>query len=273
MNILFIGDIVGKPGRKSVAEWLPAWREQNPVDFAIANGENAAGGKGVTQPIAEELFAMGIDVLTGGNHSFSYREALEMFDRDKRLLRPANLPPGVTGRGLGIYDAPNDRKIAVINLQGRSFMEPIDCPFRKAAELLDEVAGQTPIVLVDFHAEATSEKIAMTHWLDGRVSAVVGTHTHIPTADARILSHNGKTGSGYVTDLGMTGPHESVIGRRIDRVLKHMTTSLPSPFDVAEGDPRVNGVLLQIDERTGRTEHIERIDTPADTSKPPFNNG
>ena len=263
MNILFIGDIVGKPGRKSVAEWLPAWREQNPVDFAIANGENAAGGKGVTQPIAEELFAMGIDVLTGGNHSFSYREALEMFDRDKRLLRPANLPPGVTGRGLGIYDAPNDRKIAVINLQGRSFMEPIDCPFRKAAELLDEVAGQTPIVLVDFHAEATSEKIAMTHWLDGRVSAVVGTHTHIPTADARIT----EAGTAAITDVGMTGPFDSVIGVETPRIVDHFVKGLPARHAIAKGSARVCAVRIEIDDATGRARSIETIFSPPWTNR------
>jgi 2',3'-cyclic-nucleotide 2'-phosphodiesterase len=259
MRILFIGDIFGKPGREAVDEWLLDYRRQEAVNFVIANSENAAGGKGLTKSIAQELFKNGVDVLTGGNHSFQHREIYDVYNQDNRLLRPANLPPGVPGRGLGFYELPGTgKRVAVINLQGRAFMKPIDCPYRKADELVNEAAQITPIIIVDFHAEATSEKTAMAAYLDGRVTAVIGTHTHVPTADARIS----EAGTAAITDVGMTGPFDSVIGVETAIVLEQLIHGLPVRHEVARGRGRICALRLDVADDNGKATVIEQIIDP-----------
>ncbi len=258
MRILFLGDIFGKPGRQALKQWLPDFRMNQSIDFVIANGENAAGGKGVTRDICKDLFKVGIDVLTGGNHSFHHRDSYDYIEQEQRLLRPANLPPGTPGRGLGLYETDNAQTVAVINLLGRAFMRPIDCPFRAADALVNEARRATPIVIVDFHAEATSEKYAMTYYLDGRTTAVIGTHTHIPTADARISDK----GTAAITDVGMTGPYDSIIGVDKDIVLDQLITGLPVRHEVADGPGRVCGLLLDLDPVSGRTLCVTQIQHP-----------
>ena len=259
MRILFIGDVFGKPGREAIKDWLREYRKENGVDFVIANGENAAGGKGITKAIALELIANGVDVLTGGNHSFQHREIFDTYNQDKRLLRPANLPEGVPGRGLGIYDVAGfGARVAVINLQGRAFMKPVDCPYRKADELVREALATTPIVFVDFHAEATSEKVAMAAYLDGRVTAVIGTHTHIPTADARLT----EAGTAAITDVGMTGPFDSVIGVETHIVLEQLIRGLPVRHEVAQGNGRVCALQVDVDVETGRGLAVQQVIYP-----------
>jgi metallophosphoesterase (TIGR00282 family) len=256
MRILFIGDIFGKPGREAVEDWLPEYRRSEGIHFVVANSENAAGGKGLTRAIAQEMFKAGVDALTGGNHSFQHREIYDVYNQDNRLLRPANLPPGVPGRGLGYYEiAPTGRRVAVINLQGRAFMKPIDCPFRKADELVEEAARITPMILIDFHAEATSEKVAMAAYLDGRVTAVIGTHTHIPTADARIS----EAGTAAITDVGMCGPFDSVIGVDTAIVLEQLIHGLPVRHEVARGRGRICALRLDVADDTGRVTMVEQI--------------
>lgn len=264
MRILFIGDIFGRPGRTALAKWLPVFKRERGADFVIANGENAAAGKGVTDKIVREFFKLGVDVVTGGNHSFHVRDSWTMFDNEARLLRPANLPPQTPGHGYGIFDAGKGRKVAVINLQGRAFMRTTtDCPFRTAQDLLDEALKTTPLVFIDFHAEATSEKVGMTHWLDGRVTAVFGTHTHVPTADARIT----EAGTAAITDVGMTGPYESVIGVDTSIVLDQLIVGLPVRHEVAGGEARVAAVLVEADSATGRALSIEQIIEPGFTNR------
>ncbi len=258
MRFLFLGDIFGKPGRNAVAEWLPDFKMERGVDFVIANGENAAGGKGITRQIAHDLFKTGIDVLTGGNHSFQHRESYNYFDEEPRLLRPANLPPGVPGKGWGVFSAADGLKIAIINLQGRAFMKPIDCPFRLADQLVAEARIATPLILVDFHAEATSEKIGMAAWLDGRVTAVIGTHTHVPTADARIS----RAGTAAITDVGMTGPYDSIIGIETQLVLEQLVSGMPVHHAVAKGETKICAVLIESGS-DGRAMRIEQIFSPA----------
>lgn len=257
MRLLFLGDIFGKPGRVAVREWLPEFKAERSVDFVIANAENSAGGKGVTRQVAHELFKHGTDVLTGGNHSFQHRESYSFFDQEPRLLRPANLPPGAPGRSWGVFEAPGGLKVGVLNLQGRAFMRPIDCPFRTADVLLKEILAITPLVVVDFHAEATSEKIGMAAWLDGKVTAVIGTHTHIPTADARVSA----AGTAAITDAGMTGVYDSIIGIETQIVLDQMITGMPVHHHVAEGSARICGVLIDCD-ANGRATAIEQIFYP-----------
>lgn len=259
MRILFIGDIFGRPGRQAVCKWLPQFRMEESIDLVIANGENSAGGKGITRSVFHELSDAEIDVFTGGNHSFRQREAIELVEHETTLLRPANLPPGTPGHGMGIYDTPSSAaRVAVINLLGRAFMTPVDCPYRVADELVEEARRITPNIIVDFHAEATSEKIAMAAYLDGRVSAVLGTHTHVPTADARILAG----GTAAITDVGMTGPHDSVIGVETEIVLDQLIRCLPVHHRVATGDVRICAVIVEIDEATGRARSIESVMTP-----------
>lgn len=257
MRILFIGDVFGKPGRAILREWLPEYRRRAGVEFVVANGENAAGGKGITRAIAQELFKYGIDVLTGGNHSFQHRESYPMFEQDERLLRPANMPPGAPGRGFGVYETPGAH-VAVINLQGRAFMKPIDCPFRAADGLVARARETTRVVLVDFHAEATSEKIGMAAYLDGRTTAVIGTHTHIPTADARISA----AGTAAITDIGMTGPYDSIIGIQTPIVLDQMISGMPVHHEVAEGPGRVSALQIDVNLGTGQAEAVELIQYP-----------
>ncbi|HEX2328932.1 MAG TPA: TIGR00282 family metallophosphoesterase [Candidatus Angelobacter sp.] len=261
MQILFIGDIFGSPGRKIVRDHIGHVVETNKVDLVIANAENSAGGFGLTAAIANELFDLGCEVLTTGNHVWDKREIIDYFNsadsdptgRAKKVLRPANYAQGVPG--VGWYEGKTSAGVpfAVINLQGRVFMQDNDDPFRKADSILQQIRAK--VILVDFHAEATSEKIAMGWYLDGRVTAVLGTHTHVPTADNRVLPK----GTAYQTDVGMTGPYDSVIGVEKEQILQRFLTGLPARFEAAKGDPRFVGVLIQCDEGTGRAHSIQRI--------------
>jgi metallophosphoesterase (TIGR00282 family) len=253
MNILFIGDIFASPGRRIVANHVQDIMETNRIDLAIANAENSAGGFGVTPSIAEELFGLGIDVLTTGNHVWDKRELYDYLGRQPRLLRPANYP-GAPGSGVISMRTRSDVPCAVINLQGRTYMPNTDCPFRKADHILEELDPEVKVKFVDFHAEVTSEKIAMGWYLDGRVSAVVGTHTHIPTADTRILPG----GTAYQTDCGMTGPYDSVIGVQTDIVIQRFLTALPIRMEAAKGSPELHSVIVDVDESTGRARTIRR---------------
>ncbi len=252
MKLLFIGDVMGKPGRKALAALVPGLRKELSLDMVIANGENAAAGRGLTEATTRELLNGGADVLTSGNHIWDMKEFITAIDQETAVLRPLNYPPGSPGRGVLTHMG-----VTVINLQGRTFMPDIDCPFRAVDAALEEVPSDTPIV-VDMHCEATSEKQAMGRYLDGRVAAVVGTHTHVPTADACILPK----GTAYVTDLGMTGPKESIIGNEIDAVLERFLTGMPTRMPVAEKSPTVqfNAVLIEIDEKTHLGCSITRID-------------
>ena len=255
MRILFIGDIVGSPGRRIVRERLADILAQRQIDLCIANGENSASGFGITPRIAEELFGLGIEVLTGGNHSWDRREIMEFMPHEPRLLRPANFPPGSAGSGLFVGTAHNGVGYAVLNLQGRTFMTPLDDPFRTAEAELAKLPPTVKVIVVDMHAEATSEKLAMGWNLSGKVSAVLGTHTHVQTADNRIL--NGSTA--YITDVGMTGPHDSIIGMEKGPIIQRFHDAMPIRFAVAEGDIQMNAVLLDVDESTGHARAIERL--------------
>jgi metallophosphoesterase (TIGR00282 family) len=255
MRILFIGDIVGEPGRRIVRDRAADILAQQRIDLAIANCENAASGFGITPRLVDELLATGIEVLSGGNHIWDRKEIFDYFPHQPRLLRPANFPNGSPGSGLFLSAARNGVGYAVLNLQGRTFMTPIDCPFRAADRELARIPPDVKVVLVDIHAEATSEKQAMGWYLDGRVSAVVGTHTHVPTGDAHVLPK----GTAYITDVGMTGPHDSVIGMDKEGILKRFLDGLPARFAVAEGDIQMNTVLLDVDPETGHALSIERL--------------
>ena len=253
MNILFIGDIFGSPGRRIVADHLQDILATNQIDLAIANAENSAGGFGITPALAEELFALGLDVLTSGNHIWDKREISDYLLRQPRLLRPANYPEA-PGSGVITYRTKSGIDCAVINLQGRVYMPATDCPFRKADQLLRELDPSVKVKFVDFHAEVTSEKVALGWHLDGRVSAVVGTHTHIATADTRILPG----GTAYQTDCGMTGPYDSVIGVQTEIVLQRFLTSLPVRMEAAKTRPELHAVIVDVDETTGRARAIRR---------------
>jgi metallophosphoesterase (TIGR00282 family) len=248
MRVLFIGDIVGSPGRKVVQDRLADLVKQRQIDLVIANGENSASGFGITPRIADELLNMGIDVLTGGNHSWDRKEILEYIPHEPRLLRPANFPEGNPGSGVYAGTAKNGVKYAVLNLQGRVFLPAIDDPFRKADSLLGELPGEAAFVLVDMHAETTSEKLAMGWYLDGRVTAVVGTHTHVATADEHVLPE----GTAYITDVGMTGPHAGVIGMERNGIVKKFLNGQPARFDVASGDVQMNCVVIETDDDAQR---------------------
>ncbi|MCM8796338.1 MAG: TIGR00282 family metallophosphoesterase [Candidatus Omnitrophica bacterium] len=255
MKILFIGDIVGSPGREAVAALLPELKKELGLHFIIANAENAAGGSGITLKVTQELFASGVDVLTSGDHIWKKREILDFIDNQERILRPANFPFGAPGRGSKVYVTPDGFKIGVININGRVFMEALECPFKTALSCVRELSGETKIIIVDMHAEATSEKVALGWYLDGKVSAVIGTHTHIQTADEKILPQ----GTAYLTDAGMTGPYDSVIGRRKEDVLERFLTAVPVRFAVAKDNVQLHGAFLEIDEATGRAKAISRI--------------
>ncbi|WP_432823436.1 TIGR00282 family metallophosphoesterase [Trichloromonas sp.] len=255
MKILFIGDVVGRPGRVALASRLDRLVDRNNIDLVVVNGENAAAGFGLTADLAREFYDLGVDVLTSGNHIWDKREIYDYLDSQKRLLRPANYPAGLPGRGHGVFSTSAGIKVGIINLEGRVFMNNLECPFRTADALVDELRQQTPVILVDFHAEATSEKAALGCYLDGRVSALVGTHTHVQTADERILP----SGTAYITDVGMTGSRDSVIGIRKELAVEKFLSLLPVRFEVAKKDATVCGVVLTIDEETGRATAIERV--------------
>lgn len=254
-RLLFIGDIVGKPGRELVRRGLSALVARHQIDFVVANGENAAAGFGITPDIADDLFGYGVHVITGGNHSWDKKEIGPYLADHPRLLRPANYPPGTPGRGRIVAEAENGVSVAVINVMGRVFMTAIDDPFRVAVDEIGVARRDARVILVDFHAEATSEKVAMGWHLDGRVAAVVGTHTHVATADARLLPQ----GTAYITDVGMTGPHDSVIGVERSAVLQKFLTGLPHRFETATENPRLNCVIITADETSGRAVAIERL--------------
>jgi metallophosphoesterase (TIGR00282 family) len=255
MRILFIGDIFGRSGRELVRVGLPRLVERFEIDFVIANAENAAAGFGITREVGDKIAGYGVDVMTTGNHVWDKKEALDYIATEPRLLRPANYPAGVPGRGSILARTADGRAVGVVNLMGRVFMNPLDDPFAGALREIESFQGRTRVIVVDFHAEATSEKIAMGWHLDGKVSAVIGTHTHVQTADARILPG----GTAYLTDAGMTGPHESIIGSQREPALARFLTGLPSRFEPATGDPRLHGVLLTVDEGTGHATAIERL--------------
>ncbi len=254
MNILFVGDVFASAGRRILADHLADIIEAQRIDLAIANAENAAGGFGLTPAIAEDLFAMGLDVLTSGNHVWDRRELHEYLNRQPRLLRPANYPAGNPGRGVAVVRARNGVECAVMNLQGRTYMASTDCPFRAADAIIAGLDPAVKVRFVDFHAEVSSEKMAMGWYLDGRVSAVVGTHTHIPTADTRILPG----GTAYQTDVGMTGPYDSVIGVQKDIILERFLTALPVRMEAAKGTPELHAVIAGVDPETGKAVSFRR---------------
>lgn len=255
MNILFIGDIFGSAGRGLVARHLADIISEHRVDFAIANAENAAGGFGITPSLADDLFGYGLDVLSGGNHMFDKKEIYEYLNRKQTILRPANYPAELPGSGVAVVRAKNGVDVAAINLQGRVYMPTVtECPFRKADSILAGLP-QVKVRIVDFHAEVTSEKVAMGWYLNGRVSAVLGTHTHIPTADTRVLSE----GTAYQTDVGMTGPYDSVIGVDKTIVLQKFLTALPARMEAAQGMPELHAVVIDVDESTGKARTIRRV--------------
>jgi len=260
LKILFIGDIVGSPGRKIVHDRLHDILEQRQIDLCIANGENAASGFGITPRLAEELFASGIEVLSGGNHIWDRKEIFDFFPHEPRLLRPANFPNGSPGSGLYVGRAKNGAGYAVLNVQGRTFMTPLDDPFRTVTRELARIPKDVKVILVDMHAETTSEKQAMGWFLDGKVSAVVGTHTHVATADAHVLPN----GTAFITDVGMTGPHDSIIGMTKEPIIERFLKALPARFEVAEGDVQMHSVLIDADEATGRARSIEHLVFRAD---------
>jgi len=264
-RILAVGDVVGRPGRTILRERLPEFCRRELVDCVVANAENVSGGSGLMPAEADELFRAGIHVLTAGDHVWGRKEIIPYIDRTPRLLRPANLPAEQPGRGATVVETSSGVPVGIVSLLGRVFMNtPADCPFQAARRLVSELRARTPVVVVEIHGEATSEKIALGWWLDGRASFVFGTHTHIPTADERILPQ----GTAYITDVGMTGPYESVIGRRIDRVLHRFTTGMPAPFEVATGDVRLCGALATVDSESGRALEIRRVEIRADGPTP-----
>jgi 2',3'-cyclic-nucleotide 2'-phosphodiesterase len=255
MKLLFIGDIVGKPGRDLVRKGLRGLIEEHGIDLVIANAENSAAGFGITKDIGDTLLEWGVDVMTSGNHIWDKREAIDYIANEPRLLRPANYPPGVPGRGSYVAQTGDGRSVGVINVMGRVFMLNIDDPFQVVLREIEAIRHRTKIIVVDFHAEATSEKVAMGWHLDGKVSAMFGTHTHVQTADERILPN----GTAYLTDAGMTGPHDGVIGMEREPSMARFLNAMPSRFEPARGNLRLNGVMIDADENTGRATSIARI--------------
>jgi hypothetical protein len=255
VNLLFIGDVVGKAGREAIGRLLPGLMSDFGTDLVIANGENAAGGFGITPPVAEELYSLGVHVLTMGNHVWRKREVMEIISTEPRLLRPANYPPGTPGRGAAVYDVPGAGPVGVVNACGRVFMDPMDCPFRAVERELEWLQDRTRTIIVDFHAEATSEKQAMGWFLDGRVSAVLGTHTHIQTADARVLPR----GTAYLTDVGMAGPRDSILGLDPAIIIERFLTSRPVRFKFADGPAILGAAFVDVDTGTGRARTIRTL--------------
>jgi metallophosphoesterase (TIGR00282 family) len=255
MRILLIGDIVGKPGRQIVVRALDHLIQREQLDLVIANGENSAGGSGITPQIYGELTAAGVDCITLGDHIYKKAEVIDTLKRQSNMVRPANFPPEAPGPELAIVQARNGTNVAVFSLLGRVFMRPVDCPWKAADRVLSLVPPDVKVIVVDFHAEATSDKQLMARYLDGKVSALLGTHTHVPTADEAILPG----GTAMQCDVGMTGPHDSILGRAIDRVMLTTLSFVPSHFDVATGDVRLNGAIVDVDETSGRARSIRRL--------------
>ncbi|MGB9715338.1 MAG: TIGR00282 family metallophosphoesterase [Thermodesulfovibrionales bacterium] len=255
MKVLFIGDIVGKVGRVTTKALLPNIVDRFKIDLVIANGENAAGGFGITEKIVTEILSYGVHIITTGNHVWDKKEFISQISKEDRTLRPLNYPPGVPGFGSIIYSLPNSIKVAVINVSGRVFMSNIDCPFRTGEEEVKKISKETRIIIIDFHAETTSEKIAFGYFMDGKVSAVIGTHTHVQTADEKILSG----GTAYITDVGMTGPYHSVIGIEKELVINRFLTNMPVRFETAKGEGILSAVVIEIDEKTGKASAIQRL--------------
>jgi len=255
MRVLFIGDIMGEPGRKALARTLHKVVGDHAVDLVIGNGENAAGGFGITPEIAHDLFELGLSVITLGNHAWDKKEITDFIRQEPRLLRPANYPEGVPGRGSIVTETPGGERIAVIQLMGRAYMPALDCPFQVARREIPRLTQETRAIIVDMHAEATSEKMAMGHFLDGQVSAVVGTHTHVQTADEQILSR----GTAYITDIGMTGPTDSVIGIKKEQAIEKFLTGMPKRFEVASGPAVLSAVLIELDAVVGKATSVQRF--------------
>lgn len=255
MKILALGDVVGDPGRKAVEKFVPQMKREGVADFVIANGENAAGGVGLTPPVAREMLDMGVDVVTSGDHIWKHKEIHDWLDENTNVIRPLNYPNGAPGEGSTIVRSRNGVDVGVVNALGRVFLSTVDCPFRSLDEEIERLRNKVKVIVVDFHAEATSEKVAMGYYLDGKVSAVLGTHTHIQTADERILPK----GTAYLTDLGMVGPYESVIGRDVESVLKGFLSQRPMRYPVAKNRIRMCGAIVEVDESSGRAIKIERV--------------
>ncbi len=278
IRLIILGDIVGTPGRQAVAQAVPILRQRHEPDLILANAENAANGAGLTPELYQKLSRAGVDAFTLGDHVYKKQQIAHTLESEPNIIRPANLPAGAAGSRWMKLPIPGKRDVYVVTVLGRLFMNhlPADDPFACVEAVMSELPEPSPILVLEVHAEATSEKAAMGWRFNGKAAVVFGTHTHVPTADARILpagvpgSADGVPGTAYITDLGMCGSVDSVLGRRVDRVLKHMTTAMPAPFDVADGDPRVSGVVVDIDEPSGRATRIERIEYAADVSKPPF---
>lgn len=255
MNILVIGDIVGRPGRRALKQGLAKIQKEEDISFTIANAENAAGGRGLTRAVMDEILGAGIDVLTMGNHVWDNKDIFNFIDDEFRLLRPANYPSPCPGQGYHIYKAGFSKNIAVINLSGRVFISNLDCPFRLMDSILSEIEGDADIIIVDFHGEATSEKLAFAYYVDGRVTAVLGTHTHIQTSDERILPR----GTAYITDLGMTGPSDSVLGMDKEIVIEKFLSGRPARFEVASSSSQLQGIILRLDELSDKVLEIKRV--------------
>ena len=255
MKILFIADVVGQPGRRAVEQLVPRLKQKHALDLVVANGENAAGGSGITPATAEEIFSAGVDIITSGDHLWDQKEVTQLLQQEKRFVRPFNYPPGTPGQGSTFIQKNGLPPVAVLNLQGRTFMPPLDNPFTAALKEVERLSVLTPIILVDFHAEATSEKLALARMLDGHVSAVIGTHTHVQTADEKIFPG----GTAFLCDAGFTGPHESIIGRAIEPIIQKFLTSQPQRFDVAKTGILLQGAIVKVDDITGRADEIVRV--------------
>ena len=264
VTIMFSGDVVGEPGRCAIRRLLPLLRERHKIDFCVVNGENAAGGSGITPKTFSELRDAGADVVTMGDHIWDNKEILPLMGVEPRLLRPANYPSRAVGSGSVVVESPSGAKIAVLNLMGRTFMKDVDCPFHVAEHEVAALRGRTPIIIVDMHAETTSEKIALARFLDGQVSAVLGTHTHVQTADEQIFPK----GTAFICDAGMTGPHHSILGREIEPIIERFLTQMPQRFEVAKKGIRLNGVLVEVDRDTGHALKIERVNIPLEAADP-----
>ncbi|MFA3783106.1 TIGR00282 family metallophosphoesterase [Melioribacteraceae bacterium 4301-Me] len=257
INILFIGDIVGKPGMDIVQMYLPGLQKKFRADVTIVNGENASDGKGCTEKEAKQLFDLGVDAITGGNHTWDKPQSQEFLKKEPRSIRPLNYPKGTHGNGYYIISN-HKGKVAVLNLQGRAYMNPIDCPFRTSDWIIPKLKNETNVIIVDFHAEATAEKLALANYLDGKVSAVIGTHTHVQTADERIFPN----GTGYITDVGMTGPYDSVIGMKTDAAINRFLYQTPQKYQTATDNVHLCGLFFKVDGQSGKTLEIERIFMP-----------